>query len=103
MGSQTDNYSRLIEEILGVIKESEAFFLIGHQNPDADVIGSQLAVGQLIMQMGGIKKYSWPTVATPQKISASCLDMTLSRISTPSPINTTPSLCLNAPSLRGRR
>jgi len=42
-----------IDEILAVLKSARTVCLSGHQNPDADVIGSELAMASLIRRMGG--------------------------------------------------
>lgn len=36
------------DQVLDVLRTAESFCLSGHQNPDADVVGSQLAVMSLI-------------------------------------------------------
>jgi len=48
--------NRILEEILKVLKSSRTFFLSGHQNPDPDVIGSELALRSFILKLGKSKK-----------------------------------------------
>src|SRR4051812_12804101 len=43
---------RVVDEILSALKEHSTFSLSGHQNPDADVVGSQLAMASLIERLG---------------------------------------------------
>ncbi len=47
---------RLLDQILGTLKEGQSFCLSGHQNPDADVIGSELALASLIRRLGKDKR-----------------------------------------------
>lgn len=47
---------RVVDEILAVLREGSNFCLSGHQNPDGDVIGSQLAMASLIRRLGPKKK-----------------------------------------------
>lgn len=41
----------VVDEILSTIRESHSFCLSGHQNPDGDVIGSELAMASLIRRL----------------------------------------------------
>jgi bifunctional oligoribonuclease and PAP phosphatase NrnA len=41
----------IVDDILTTIRESHSFCLSGHQNPDGDVIGSELAMASLIRRM----------------------------------------------------
>ena len=50
----TDN--AVLDQILALLKEGHSFSLSGHQNPDGDVIGSQLAMASLIKRLGPKKK-----------------------------------------------
>jgi len=45
-----------LDLILQVIRQENTFCLSGHQNPDADVIGSQLAMSSLIRRLNPAKK-----------------------------------------------
>jgi len=40
------------EELLAFIRSHDAFVIIGHQEPDADCIGSQLALGSFLTRLG---------------------------------------------------
>lgn len=46
----------VLDEILSLLKEGATFCLSGHQNPDGDVIGSQLAMASLIRRLGKNKR-----------------------------------------------
>lgn len=46
----------VVDQILTLLKESQTFCLSGHQNPDGDVIGSELAMASLIKRLGGKKR-----------------------------------------------
>lgn len=48
--------TRVFDEILAAIKKGSTFCLIGHQNPDADVIGAELAMASLIRRIDPAKK-----------------------------------------------
>lgn len=43
--------STQLDEIIHLLKEGQTFCLSGHQNPDGDVIGSQLALASLIRRL----------------------------------------------------
>ncbi len=45
-----------VDRILDLLKEGQTFCLSGHQNPDGDVIGSELALGSLIKRLGSKKR-----------------------------------------------
>lgn len=47
---------KILDEILAVLKTARHFCLAGHQNPDADVIGSALALKSLIKRMNSSAK-----------------------------------------------
>ncbi len=51
-------HSDHISQILKILKTGQTFCLIGHQNPDADVIGGQIALSSFIKRMGPGKKIS---------------------------------------------
>lgn len=60
----------IIDRILAVLKEGRSFCLTGHQNPDADVIGSQLAMRALLKQMNPANKIDIQNCgAVPRSIS----------------------------------
>jgi len=46
----------LLDQILTALKEGQTFCFSGHRNPDADVIGSQLALASLIKRIDKNKK-----------------------------------------------
>lgn len=46
----------ILDQILSLLKEGQTFSLSGHQNPDGDVIGSQLAMASLIKRLGPKKR-----------------------------------------------
>jgi phosphoesterase RecJ-like protein len=46
----------VVQQILSTLKSGQTFCLSGHQNPDADVVGSQLAMASLIERLGPGKK-----------------------------------------------
>lgn len=54
MPTKTD--SRILDDILSAIKNGQTFCLSGHRNPDADVVGSQLAMESLIRRLGPSKQ-----------------------------------------------
>src|SRR5258708_21193438 len=45
-----------VDDIIAVLKEGRSFCLSGHQNPDGDVIGSELALAGLIKRFSPKKK-----------------------------------------------
>lgn len=45
-----------LDQILTLLKEGQTFCLSGHQNPDADVIGSELALASLIKRLDSKKR-----------------------------------------------
>lgn len=47
---------RVLDQILDLLKEGQTFCLSGHQNPDGDVIGSELAMASLLKRLGGKKR-----------------------------------------------
>lgn len=47
--------SHIIDQILSAIRSAQSFCLSGHQNPDPDVVGSQLALASLIARIGSDK------------------------------------------------
>ena len=51
-----ENRNRILREILKVLKESRTFFFSGHQNPDPDTIGSELALRSFVLRLGGARK-----------------------------------------------
>jgi phosphoesterase RecJ-like protein len=51
----TQNNHAIYSEIVAALKEGHSFSLSGHQNPDGDVIGSQLALAGLIRRFGADK------------------------------------------------
>jgi phosphoesterase RecJ-like protein len=46
----------ILDQIVSALKEGESFCLSGHQNPDGDVIGSELAMAYVIRQLGANKR-----------------------------------------------
>jgi bifunctional oligoribonuclease and PAP phosphatase NrnA len=56
-----------IDQILETIKSSQHFCLSGHQNPDADVVGSQLALASLIRRTGFDKQIDIINSGSPPK------------------------------------
>ena len=47
------------EKLLGFLSSHDSFLLIGHQEPDADCLGSQLALGSFLGRQGkSIKQYN---------------------------------------------
>lgn len=48
--------SSLLDRLCAILKESQSFCLSGHENPDADVIGSELAMASLIRRLGSGKR-----------------------------------------------
>jgi bifunctional oligoribonuclease and PAP phosphatase NrnA len=46
----------VVDEILRVLREGSTFCLSGHQNPDGDVIGSELAMASFIRRLGKGKR-----------------------------------------------
>ena len=47
------------EALLTFVRDHDSFLLIGHQEPDADCVGSQLALGSFLARQGkGIKQYN---------------------------------------------
>ncbi|MCB4756499.1 MAG: bifunctional oligoribonuclease/PAP phosphatase NrnA [Elusimicrobia bacterium] len=45
----------ILDDIINILKKERSFCLSGHENPDADVIGSQLAVANLIHRLDAQK------------------------------------------------
>jgi len=62
---QTD--VKIIDEILALLKKGSTFCLSGHQNPDADVIGSELALAGLIERLGPGKQIDIQNSGPPPK------------------------------------
>jgi bifunctional oligoribonuclease and PAP phosphatase NrnA len=62
---QTD--PAIIDQILSILKTSTSFSLSGHQNPDADVVGSQLAMASLIERLGPGKQIDVQNSGQPPK------------------------------------
>jgi phosphoesterase RecJ-like protein len=50
------NRNRILGEILPLLKASRTFFLSGHQNPDPDTIGSELALRSFLLRLDRSKK-----------------------------------------------
>ena len=50
------NNAAILDEIVAALREGESFCLSGHQNPDADVVGSQLAMASLIRRLDAHKR-----------------------------------------------
>src|SRR5579863_9789843 len=50
--TQTLDSSRAVEVILDVIRRGERFLVCSHSRPDGDAVGSMLATGMLLEQMG---------------------------------------------------
>lgn len=47
------------ESILAFLRDHDSFLIVGHQEPDADCIGSQLALGSVLTRRGkSVKQYS---------------------------------------------
>jgi phosphoesterase RecJ-like protein len=47
------------EELLSFLRDHDSFLILGHQEPDADCIGSQLALGSLLARHGkAVKLYN---------------------------------------------
>ncbi len=57
----------IIDEILKTLREGQTFCLTGHQNPDPDVVGSQLAMASLIERLGHGKKIDIANAGNPPK------------------------------------
>jgi phosphoesterase RecJ-like protein len=57
-----------VDKILEVLKSGRSFCLSGHQNPDADVIGSALALESLIKRLGSGKKVDILAFGHPPKL-----------------------------------
>lgn len=63
---QTTNL-RILDQILDVLRTGRSFCLSGHQNPDADVVGSQLALASLIHRLEGGRLVSIENNGRPPK------------------------------------
>jgi len=50
-----DSDKKILNEILSILKEGKTFCLSGHQNPDADVLGSELAMASLLKRIDSSK------------------------------------------------
>lgn len=46
----------VLDQLIATLKEGETFCLSGHQNPDGDVVGSQLAMASFIRRLGSKKR-----------------------------------------------
>src|ERR1044071_3978904 len=57
----------ILDDILRVLREGRTFCLSGHQNPDADVVGSELAMASLIERLGPGKKIDIANFGQPPK------------------------------------
>lgn len=60
------SYPKIIDRILGVIRESKTFCVVGHVRPDGDCVGSQLGL-TLALQSEGKKVVCWNEDTIPQK------------------------------------
>jgi phosphoesterase RecJ-like protein len=58
----------IVDQIIKVLKEAQSFCLSGHQNPDADVIGSALAMESLLRRLGPNRKIDILASGHPPKI-----------------------------------
>lgn len=56
-----------VDKIIDVLKKGNSFCLSGHENPDADVIGSELAMQSLIHRLGPGKKVDILNSGNPPK------------------------------------
>jgi phosphoesterase RecJ-like protein len=56
-----------VDKIIDVLKKSRTFCLSGHENPDADVVGSELAMYSLINRLGADKKVDILNAGHPPK------------------------------------
>jgi phosphoesterase RecJ-like protein len=56
-----------IDKIIAALKEGYSFCLSGHENPDPDVVGSQLAMAGLIRRLGKNKEIHIQNSGTPPK------------------------------------
>jgi len=57
----------VVDQIIAAIKEGKSFCLSGHENPDADVIGSELAMESLIKRLGADKHVEIRNAGYPPK------------------------------------
>jgi len=57
----------LLDSIVSVLKNNQSFCLSGHQGPDADVVGSQLAMRQLLLSLDPKKSVSIYNSGPPPK------------------------------------
>lgn len=57
----------VIDDILSLLKSEQTFCLSGHQNPDADVVGSQLAILSLIRRLGPNKQVDIQNAGLPPR------------------------------------
>jgi bifunctional oligoribonuclease and PAP phosphatase NrnA len=60
------SYPKVIDRILGVIRESKTFCIVGHIRPDGDCVGSQLGLA-LALRNEGKRVVCWNEDAVPQK------------------------------------
>lgn len=67
MAAPTTTDVAVIDRIVAALKEGRSFCLSGHQNPDADVIGSQLAMASLIERLGPGKRIDIANAGSPPK------------------------------------
>ncbi len=58
----------IVDQIIDVLKKGRSFCLSGHQNPDADVVGSALAMESLLKRLGPNKKIDILAFGHPPKL-----------------------------------
>lgn len=59
--------SPFIDKILNVLKNGRSFLLSGHQNPDADVVGSELAMASFLERLGPGKRIDISNAGAPPR------------------------------------
>ena len=59
-------YPKIIDRILGIIREHKTFCIVGHVRPDGDCVGSQVGLA-LALQNEGKKVACWNEDAVPDK------------------------------------
>lgn len=47
-----DQKEKILQEIAETLQKNQRFFIAGHQRPDGDTIGSQLALGSMLTRLG---------------------------------------------------
>lgn len=67
MPAQAPTSNPTLDQILKALREGMSFCLSGHQNPDADVVGSELAMASLIDRLGPGKKIDIANAGHPPK------------------------------------